>query len=356
VDESNFRGIARLAPIVLAVLAIGFVVVKGCQSGPFGRRQVVALSPEQEARLGAQAYQEVLAKEHANVVSSGPVYDAVKDVADRLIAATRDEDFLQITRQKYQPMNWEVRVLRSKQINAFCLPGGKIVVYTAILKVAETDAGLATVMGHEISHALAHHGAERMAQTQIAQIGLGGVGASLGDMDSQRRAAVLQALNFGAQAGLLKYSRSHESEADKMGLFMMAVAGYDPEEAVRFWERMSRATGRSGTPEFLSTHPNHGTRISDLKRWMKQALPLYERSRHKTRPKPLPLSGTAVRGGARPLTPRAAAAAPGCRTARTRPPRSAPASPAGRSARSARRTGPASSPAPRRCAPRSCSG
>jgi predicted Zn-dependent protease len=278
VDESTAKGVMRLAPILLAVLAIGFVVVKGCQTGPFGRKQIVALTPEQEARLGAQAYQETLVKESANVVETGPIVQAVRGVAKRLTDATTKPDFLKATQLKEQRMNWEVSVLRSRQVNAFCLPGGKIVVYTAILPICETNQGLATVLGHEIGHALAHHGAERMSHEQIRAIALGGAAASLGDMRPEQRAAVLAALNFGAQAGVLKYSRNHETEADHIGLLLMAAAGYDPREASKFWKRMSAASGGARGPEFMSTHPSHGTRMKNLqsKAWLEPAMELYK--------------------------------------------------------------------------------
>src|SRR5262249_12287130 len=162
------------------------------------------------------------------------------------------------------------------EVNAFCLPGGKIVVYTGILPVAETDAGLATVLGHEISHALAHHGAERMAQQRMVQIGELAATGSLNDMDPQRRMAVLRAINAGAQFGILRYSRKHESEADHMGLLLMAAAGYDPHEAIKFWERMEKVSaGARKPPEFMSTHPSHQTRIADLHRWLPEAMKLY---------------------------------------------------------------------------------
>ncbi len=276
-DPSGPRRLGiRLLPIVLAILAAGFVALKGCQEGPFGRRQIVAIGPQQEKALGFEAYQEVLGK--SDVIERGPVVDAVKAVTGRLVSAVRNPEFLKVTQLREPPnFDWEVKVVRSQQVNAFCLPGGKMVVYTAILPVAETHAGLATVMGHEISHALAHHGAERMAQTQIAQILLGGAGASMGDMDPQQRQQVMQALNTGAQFGILKYSRKHESEADHMGLFLMAAAGYDPHETVKFWERMQSATKGGGkTPEFMSTHPSHETRIHDLTEWIPDAMPLYK--------------------------------------------------------------------------------
>jgi predicted Zn-dependent protease len=277
-------------PILIAALMIGFTMLRGCQEGPFGRRQIVAMNSQQEAALGLQAFQEVLSD--ADVVRQGPDVKAVREIAQRLVNATADSRFLELThlkREQFENFDWQVEVVHSKEVNAFCLPGGKIVVYTGILPVAQTDAGLATVMGHEIAHALAHHGAERMAQQQIASIGLQGIGGSLGDLDYNQRAAVLQVLNAGAQYGILGYSRKHESEADHVGLALMATAGYDPAESIRFWERMAGATGgRQSVPEFASTHPSHQTRISDLTELQPEALALYRNSRSQSRTKLLP--------------------------------------------------------------------
>ena len=209
-DPSGPRRLGiRLLPIVLAILAAGFVAMKGCQEGPFGRRQIVALNPQQEKALGAQAFQEVLSS--AQVVRDGPTVDAVRGVARRLANASGGERFLEAVGLPKQQFEWEVRRVRSQEVNAFCLPGGKIVVYTAILPVCESEAGLATVMCHEIAHALAHHGAERMAQQQIAQIGVTAAGASLGDIDPRKRDQIMAALGAGAQFGILRYSRKHES-------------------------------------------------------------------------------------------------------------------------------------------------
>lgn len=284
-ESPRGRGALRLAPVLVALVAVAFLVVRGCQEGPFGRRQIVAMNAQQEAALGAQAFQEVLSEGQP---VGGPLNDAVRQITERLAKATQDEGFLRIVKQKPQEMEWEVRVLRSKEVNAFCLPGGKMVVYTGIVPVAETNAGLAVVMGHEISHALAHHGAERMAQQQIAQIGVTAAGASLGDLDPQQRLQVMQVLNAGAKFGILSYSRKHESEADHMGLLLMAAAGYDPRESTRFWERMAKMSGGRSPPEFMSTHPSHETRISDLNGWIPDALPLYEASTTKPNVRRLP--------------------------------------------------------------------
>jgi metalloendopeptidase OMA1, mitochondrial len=288
-----------LVALVIGVLAMGLFAARGCQRGPFGRRQVVALTPEQETKLGIQAYDEVL-HDAPVLPKDSPVAEDVEEVTRRLVKAATNQQFLQMTKIPREQavriqQGAEVHVVRSKEVNAFCLPGGKMVVYTAILPVCETDAGLATVMGHEIAHALAQHGAERMAQTQMVNIGVTAAGGALGNMDPRDRARVMAVLNAGAQFGILKYSRKHESEADHIGLLLMAAAGYDPHESVKFWERMRKRAGGGKTPEFLSTHPSHETRIRDLTNWIPQAMSLYRESGHSEPPKKLHLGGERAR-------------------------------------------------------------
>jgi len=280
----NFN--ARWIPFFLGMIAIGVTLARGCQQGPFGRAQVVSMNSQQETQLGLQAFQEVLSDSH--VVNRGRTYDAVREITARLVEATKDPEFQRCIGVKIPEFDWDVRLVQENQVNAFCLPGGKMVVYTAILPVAMSDAGLATVMGHEISHALAHHGAERMAQTNIANIGLISAGAAMGDMDRGQRQSLMSVLNAGAKFGILGYSRGHESEADHMGLLLMAAAGYDPRESLEFWRRMSAAAGGTSPPEFVSTHPSHGTRIRDLRLWIPEALPLYEHSPWKSGTRVLP--------------------------------------------------------------------
>lgn len=276
-----------LVALAIGLIAMGAFAIRGCERGPFGRRQLVGLSPAQENALGAQAFQEIL--NESPVVTTGPIVREVQEVTRRLIQATRSPRFQQMSRIPLRDYQWDVRVIDSREQNAFCLPGGKMVVYTGILPICQTDAGLATVMGHEIAHALARHGAERMAQTRMAQIGVVAAGGSLGTMDPADRRRVIAILNAGARFGILHYSRAHESEADHLGLLLMAVAGYNPEESVKFWERM--AAGKQGrVPEFLSTHPSHETRIRDLVNWIPEAMPLYHSSGHSDPPRRLSLS------------------------------------------------------------------
>ena len=276
-----------LVAVALGAVAIGFFAIKGCQSGPFGRKQIVQMSDAEQVALGAQAYEEVLRDPKSRVVSRGDAARAVQEVTKRLVAATKNPDFLRTIKLPERKYEWEVQLIESKEVNAFCLPGGKMVVYTGILPICKTDAGLATVMGHELSHAIGQHGAERMAQAQLAQIGTTAAGAGLGNMDPNERARIMTVINAGAKFGITRYGQKHETEADHMGLLLMATAGYDPNETVKFWERMKAQSGGSRQPEFLSTHPSHETRIRDLTTWIPEAMPLYRASRHTEKPEPL---------------------------------------------------------------------
>ena len=232
-----------------------------------GRAAHVGMSTQQEAALGLQSYQQVLSQ--SRTIDSGPQYEMVRTVAGRLARATG---------QGGQNFQWEVSLVQDNQVNAFCLPGGKIVVYTGIIPVAQNDAALATVMGHEMAHATSRHGAQRVLQTNLAQTAMTGVAVSLGDMDYDKQRAIMGALGAGAKYGvLMPFNRKHESEADEIGLMYMARAGYDPQESIRFWQRMERSNQNS-PPEFLSTHPSHGTRIQQLEALMPKALEEYRRA------------------------------------------------------------------------------
>ncbi len=263
------RGI-KIMPLVIAAVVmlfqyLGSDKVKNPETGETHR---AALNSRDEAALGLQSYQEVLAT--SDVVKSGPEVDLVTRVAKRLVPATGPVA---------QDFQWEVSVVRSAQVNAFCLPGGKIVVYTGIIPVAENEAGLAAVMGHEMAHATLRHGSQRLFQQGLMQTAMMGAAVATGSMDSRNRQMIMAALGAGAQFGLiLPFSRDHESEADSTGLMYMARAGYNPEEAIRFWERMARSGGDQ-PPEFMSTHPSNGTRIQRLKEALPKAQAAYEAAR-----------------------------------------------------------------------------
>ena len=236
-----------------------------------GRVAHLALSEGQEAALGLQSYNDVLSR--SQVITSGPQAEMVQKVMNRLVKSVGDAG---------SKMDWQVSLVDDPQANAFCLPGGKMVVYTGILPIAQSEAGLATVLGHEIAHATSRHGSQRLLQSQLTQTLMTGAGASLalGDMDPRQKMAVMAALGAGSQYGvLLPFSRNHESEADEIGLYYMARAGYDPHEAIAFWERMDQnASNGRRPPEFASTHPSQGTRIEHLKQCMPRAEEEYRKA------------------------------------------------------------------------------
>lgn len=255
--------------IVKLFALIGFAVmfvwtlVTGREQVPLtDRTQIVAVSEEETAALGAQAFEEVISRNQ--VVRSGADAQRVQSVAQR-IAAVVDE----ITEVDYR---WEVVLLSAPDVNAFALPGGKVAVLSGLLRVARTDDQLAAVIGHEMGHVLARHGAERMTQESLANIGRQAVGVAIGDLDPATQTAVLGALGLGAQFGvLMPFSRKHEAEADRIGLILMARACFDPRASVEVWANMAQAAG-NGPPEFMSTHPSHGTRMEALTGAMDEAM------------------------------------------------------------------------------------
>lgn len=242
------------------LVLMGMLVIVACGTVPItGRQQFMLVSESEEAQLGLTAYREILSKES---ISRDPRLNAIVQRVGRRIAAVAD-------RPDYQ---WEFRVIDKDEANAFALPGGKVAVYTGLFPYTKTDAGLAVVMGHEVAHALARHGAERMSQSTAANAVIG-LGAAVAGVQNP---AIMQAISAAYGIGVaLPFGRGQESEADHIGLILMAKAGYDPQEAVPFWQRMSSGQGRSGPPEFLSTHPSGDTRIRQLREWMPEALSHY---------------------------------------------------------------------------------
>jgi len=243
------------------VLALGFALFQyfGAETVTLpetGKTVRVGLSSDQEQALGAQSLQEVL--QTSEVVTSGPAVALVTKVAKRLVAVVDENS---------RNFEWAVSVIDSPEQNAFCLPGGKIVVYTGILPVTRTEDALAAVMGHELAHATLRHGSQRMLQQKLVQTAMMGAQVSMSDMEVGQKRVLLGVLGAGAQYGiLLPYGRDHESEADEVGLRYMIRAGYDPYETIGFWERMAELSQSQQPPEFASTHPSHETRIDNIKR------------------------------------------------------------------------------------------
>jgi predicted Zn-dependent protease len=246
----------------LSVLLAGLALLAGCATSPTGRSQLVLMPDSEINQMGLQAFTTI--KKETKVDQSTVVNHYVQCVAQ---AITREVGG-----------NWEVVVFNDTDANAFALPGGKIGVYTGMLKVAENQDQLATVIGHEVAHVLARHANERISQKFAVEQGLGLVNA-IANPQSGTGQTLMGLLGVGAQYGvLLPYSRIQESEADMMGLDFMAKAGFDPRESIKLWQNMNRAGGGQ-PPEFLSTHPSHSSRISDLNRHMPVALQLQSRAR-----------------------------------------------------------------------------
>lgn len=250
---------------LLAMGAMGIASCCGCRSTPMtGRPQLRFIPKSMEMQLGEQSYAEVVSKSTPS--QNGAWTDAVRRTGERIAAVANAPGF-----------QWEFRLLADKTQNAFCLPGGKVAIYEGIVPLCENEAGLAVVMSHEIAHALAHHGAERMSQ----QAGVQGVGAVLGwamsDTTPMTRDLAMRAFGTGAQYGLLlPYSRHHESEADAIGLRLMAQAGYDPSEAPLFWGRFGNAKSGEQPAEWASTHPSDERRATELANKLPEALNLYQ--------------------------------------------------------------------------------
>jgi len=247
---------------VLPFVGVITITLLACQSVPItGRSQLMLISEKEEIELGEGAYKDVMNK--AKVSGDQEKIALVRRVGQRIAAVSGRADY-----------RWEFNLIEDKTPNAFALPGGKVAFHTGILPITQDETGIAVVMGHEVAHALAHHGAERMSTGLLTQIGAVGVSAVLGG-DPQTAKAVEAAFGIGV---MLPFSRSHESEADHIGLHLMAKAGYDPRQAIGFWQRMEAAAKGNKPPEFLSTHPSDKTRIAQIQQWLPEVLPLYEKA------------------------------------------------------------------------------
>lgn len=226
----------------------------------------------------------VVNQQYAEVISKGPLSNnqeqtqMVKRVGGRIQKAVEKYMADHNLSSELAGFAWEFNLIDDpKMVNAWCMPGGKVAFYTGIMPICKDEEGVAVVMGHEVAHAIANHGRERMSQQMIAQYGLGTLSALMGQNPGAGKELLMQAVGAGAGVGMLKFSREHESEADHMGLIFMAMAGYDPNAAPKFWERMSAQGGGQEPPEFISTHPSHSTRIKDLQKWIPEAMKHYKK-------------------------------------------------------------------------------
>jgi predicted Zn-dependent protease len=258
-----------LAP---AALASALVLLAACSTVPGTDRKQLSLVPlSTEMSLGEQAYGESIGT--TKTITTGPQAQMVQRVGERIAAAAE-----RLYPEPSKTFDWEIVLLDDpKMVNAWCLPGGKMAVYTGLLPITGDENSLAVVVGHEVAHAVARHGGERMSQGLVLELGLTAASMSMDDMDPESRDQLLSALTGGAEVGIiLPFSRSHESEADELGLMLAADAGYDPRAAIGLWQRMAAASKGAGPPEFLSTHPSDATRIEKLQALMPEAIPLYD--------------------------------------------------------------------------------
>jgi predicted Zn-dependent protease len=294
----------RFGIIIIALIGLAVYYFSNQQVNPYsGKSEFNTISIGQASQLGAQSYVQMLQQEGGNVLCGGNatrcdrserrLYETVNEIGDRLrVAAIEMERDYLAAGYDFEPVaeqfDWTFSVIRSDQPNAFCLPGGYVAVYTGILDITGNYDGevtasdindvdkLAVVMGHEIGHALAHHGAKRMSNSRLAQIGTVAVGLGVGDMDPGQAQMVRQAMGMAAQGGLMAFSREHETEADKIGLELLVRACYDPREAPDLWLRMGEIGGGQRPPEWMSTHPASETRAENFRQWMPAAIEMYE--------------------------------------------------------------------------------
>lgn len=266
----GFRRLSWIAPFVL--LAFIFVM---CSTVPLTGRKQLSLIPA--SQMLSMSYSEYDNFKKSNKLSTDAQATAmVKRIGGRVQNAVETYFKEKGIQESLAGYAWEFNLIEDKQVNAWCMPGGKVVVYTGILPVTQNETGLAVVMGHEIAHAVAEHGNERMSQGLIAQLGGIGLDLAMQKKSQETRNLWMSVFGVSAQVGLLAYGRSQESEADELGLTFMAMAGYNPQEAVTFWQRMAANKGGQAPPEFLSTHPSDDTRIRDIQAHMPEALKYYK--------------------------------------------------------------------------------
>ena len=266
----------------MKVVRIFFIVIlaylfQQCATVPITGRKQLLIYPEGEImQLSLTSYQDFLKE---NKLSTDAKNTArIKNIGKKIAQAVETYLKSQGMESRIEGFNWEFNLVQSKEMNAWCMPGGKVVFYEGILPVCKTDAGIAVVMGHEIAHAIARHGNERMSQQMLVQAGSVAAAYALKNKPETTQTVLGAAIGLGANYGLvLPFSRKHESEADRLGLIFMAIAGYDPHEAVDFWTRMAAASSGQKVPEFASTHPSDSRRIADFKAEMPEAMKYYKK-------------------------------------------------------------------------------
>jgi len=257
-----------------------FVVLSviGCSTNPLTKKSQLTLLPESELQsMGTQQYQQFLSTNKVVSASSNRDAEMVKRVGQRIVKAVETYYAQNGISDKLNGYKWEYNLVEDKAINAWCMPGGKIVVYTGLLPVSQNEAALAAVIGHEVSHALLQHGNQRMSQGLLQQLGGVALSVAVANKPAETQNLFMTAYGAGTTVGvLLPFSRNQELEADHFGLIWTAMAGYNPQEAIALWERMENASQGQSPPEFLSTHPSEGRRRDQLQKFMPEAMKYYK--------------------------------------------------------------------------------
>ncbi len=267
----------RISKSYITLFLITSFLLLSCSTVPVtGRRQISLIPNSTILSMSFQQYDEFL---NTNKLSTNKKQaQIVKSVGTRIQNAVERYFAERNMSHELKDYDWEFNLVESPEVNAWCMPGGKVVVYTGILPITKDEAGLAVVMGHEIAHAVAKHGNERMSQGLLAQLGGIALSEALEDRPEETQQLWMAAFGIGAQYGvILPYSRLHENEADHLGLIFMAMAGYDPHRAVEFWEGMAQMKGGKAPPEFMSTHPSDETRIRKIKESIREAMRYYRK-------------------------------------------------------------------------------
>ena len=263
-----------LKPLLILLIASAFYA---CSTVPLtGRKQLSLVSETEINQAAAASYSQLLSSPQTKVIAGTTEAQRVKRIGGQLAVVI--ERYLQQNGYANQyDFKWEFNLIQSAELNAWCMPGGKVAIYSGILPVTQTDAGLATVMGHEIAHAIARHSAERMSQELASQAGGSLIGAAAGNKSAATQQILGTIYGVGGQLAMLHYSRGQELEADKLGLMFMAMAGYNPNEAIGFWQRMAAQNKGGAPPEFLSTHPADATRIAAIQNAIPEAMKHYKK-------------------------------------------------------------------------------
>ena len=256
-------------------VVVSFVIA--CSTNPLSQKSQLTLLPESELQaMGSQQYQQFLSTNRVVSASNNRDAEMVKRVGQRIARAVESYYAQNGISEKLNGFNWEYNLVNDKAVNAWCMPGGKIVVYTGLLPVTQNEAALAVVIGHEVSHALLQHGNTRMSQGLLQQLGGVALSVAVANKPVETQNLFMTAYGAGTTVGImLPFSRNQELEADRFGLIFTAMAGYNPQEAISLWERMERASQGQSPPEFLSTHPTEGRRINQLQKYMPEAMKYY---------------------------------------------------------------------------------